>query len=336
MQVILSAAFLFFFLMLFIFLKKEKKYLDNINLYKHKKITTQKKVPLLGGLYLISIYILFVEFPNSHILLFISLLFLIGTFSDFDLLKNPITRFIIQILIILCFFYISELRIISTRVKFLDEFLLNEIFSLFFFCFCVLILINGFNFIDGVNGLAIGYFLLLLFTIELVLPTNLSKTLLLGDLNLKILLFILFFLIIFEFIFLGDSGSYLLGFLSAITIININYDNQEISPFFLILLIWYPCYEILFSFVRKIFINRKSVLYPDANHLHQLLFKFFKSKKVKFSNTFSSLIILFYIALNFYISSYFVYSSQYSILLILFNVIIYNIIYINLYNDFKT
>lgn len=336
MQVILLAVFLFFFLILFIFLKKEKKYLDNINLYKHKKITIQKKVPLLGGLYLISAYILFAEFPNSYTLLFISSFFLIGMLSDFNLLKNPIIRLIIQILIISSFFYISELRIISTRLKFLDEFLLNEIFSLIFFCFCVMILINGFNFIDGVNGLAIGYFILLLFTIDLVLPLNFSKILLLGDLNFKILLFILFFLIIFEFVFLGDSGSYLLGFLSAIIIININYDHPEISPFFLILLIWYPSYEILFSFIRKIFINRKSVLYPDANHLHQLLFKFFKSKKVKFPNTFSSLTILFYNFLNFYISSYFVYSSQYSIFLILFNATIYSLVYINLYNEFKT
>ena len=48
-----------------------------------------------------------------------------------------------------------------------------------------------------------------------------------------------------------------------------NYSN--ISPYYIILLLWYPCFENLFSIIRKFGLNR-SPIYPDNNHFHQLTF----------------------------------------------------------------
>ena len=48
--------------------------------------------------------------------------------------------------------------------------------------------------------------------------------------------------------------------------------NQSISPFFIILLLWYPSFEILFSILRKFVIGR-SPLKPDNLHLHHLIYK---------------------------------------------------------------
>ena len=78
-----------------------------------------------------------------------------------------------------------------------------------------------------------------------------------------------------NYLFLGDNGSYLLGFFYSITLIDFYDINQSISPFFIILLLWYPSFEILFSILRK-FILGRSPLKPDNLHLHHLLFNFFK------------------------------------------------------------
>ena len=61
------------------------------------------------------------------------------------------------------FIYLYEIQIVSTKIIFLDYLLSNFYFSLIFTTFCLIILMNGSNFIDGLNGLLIGYFLIILF-----------------------------------------------------------------------------------------------------------------------------------------------------------------------------
>ena len=76
----------------------------------------------------------------------------------------------------------------------------------------------------------------------------------------------------FGLLFLGDNGSYLIGiFLSYILISSFRSFN-EISPYYIIL-IWYPCFENLFSIIRKKKIGF-SPIKADNNHLHQIIFLF--------------------------------------------------------------
>ena len=53
-------------------------------------------------------------------------------------------------------------------------------------------------------------------------------------------------------LFMGDSGAYVLGTICGYLLIKVHGENQEISPYFIILLFWYPCFENLFSIIRKI------------------------------------------------------------------------------------
>ncbi len=53
-------------------------------------------------------------------------------------------------------------------------------------------------------------------------------------------------------IILGDSGSYILGLFVGIYLINFSNQNIAVSPFFIILLLWYPCFELLFSMIETI------------------------------------------------------------------------------------
>ena len=79
---------------------------------------------------------------------------------------------------------------------------------------------------------------------------------------------------------LGDAGAYILSFFVGYLIINCHKFNPNISPYFFITLVWYPCYENLFSIIRKLK-SKLSPLIPDNNHLHQLIYIRFKKKLLK-------------------------------------------------------
>ena len=171
----------------------------------------------------------------------------------------------------------------------------NYYFNLFFVTFCFLILINGTNFIDGLNGLVILYYISIILILKLsglnFEVYNNNFFILIKILLILSLLFVLNFL---NKIYLGDSGSYLIGFLFAYYLISIYEQNPNISPFFIILLLWYPCFENLFSIIRKQRF-KKSAVEPDTKHFHQLLY-FFIAKKFKvnqklYINNFTSIII---------------------------------------------
>ena len=135
---------------------------------------------------------------------------------------------------------------------------------------------------------------------------------------------------------MGDSGSYLLGFLIGYFLVRIYIINPSISPYFIALLLWYPAFETFFSIIRKLK-TRKSPIKPDNNHFHHLLF-FFIEKKLKFkklkSNNVSSLIIILYNFSIFNVSTLNIYFTYYQIFLIIINITIYLIIYMKL-SDFK-
>ena len=52
-------------------------------------------------------------------------------------------------------------------------FLKKKAFAIFFTLFCLIVLINGTNFIDGLNGLVLSYYLIVILTIILIF-NNLS------------------------------------------------------------------------------------------------------------------------------------------------------------------
>ena len=132
---------------------------------------------------------------------------------------------------------------------------------------------------------------------------------------------------------MGDSGSYTLGLLSGYFLIKFYEFNQEISPYFILLLLWYPCFENLFSIIRK-FTYNKSPINADNNHLHQLVFFYIKKKNFFRSldtNNVSSFLIISYNLLIFIISLNNPSNSQFQISLVLLNIIIYLVTYFKLF-----
>ena len=262
----------------------------------HQKFSSKSTVPLTGGIF---IFLGFFYFLNDGIFSFIFFSFIIlslGILSDLKLIKSAKKKLLLQILVILSYTVFNDVQISDTRVIFLDLILKETYINYIFVSFCILIIINGSNFIDGMNTLCIGYYLLIISIIYYLLYNN---VLIVGNISVFYILLVIslaFVLNLKNKFFLGDSGAFLLGFSFSIFLINIYKWNPHISPFFIILLLWYPSYENLFSIVRKN-ILRKSAMYPDAKHVHQLIY-FYIKKKYKFTayiaNIFTGQIINFY------------------------------------------
>ena len=327
--------FLFILILNFLFNKfnliKDKK-----NVSFHKKFTGNKiEPPFSGGIFLIAIIYIF--FPADFIFkLFFLLIFLIGYLSDINLLKSPNLRFYLQIIVVVILIVFSDIFIQSIRIDFLDNFLNNLIFKLFFTTFCILILINVKNFLDGVNTLVIGYYLLILF----FLSTIQNEVNIYIDLNFLYLfiftLLILFILNSFNLLLLGDNGSYLISIFVGIYLINLANKNVLVSPYFIMNLLWYPAYETFFSIIRKI-ISKKSALSPDNLHLHQLLYITIKKKITykNYANSLTGVFINIYNLVIFYLASCNYSNTKYQLALAFLSILIYNILYILLKTNLK-
>ena len=322
-----------FFLILIIFLInklfKKNFFLISATGDKHQKFASSDKIPLSGGIF---IYLALVYFYDKNLNIFFFSTFSIlalGFFSDLKLIKSAMIRLIFQISLVIFFVIFNELKIIDTRIILLDELLENRLFNYLFVAFCVLILINGSNFIDGLNTLNVGYYILISLVIYYLKLDNLIVYQVVFVNYLLIILLIVFLINAFNQFYLGDSGSYVLGFIFSILLIEIYYQNSHLSPFFIILLLWYPCFETLFSIIRKNFI-KKSPMLPDTNHLHQLIFLFIKKKynlKLFHSNLISANIINLYNTLIFLIAVNYATNSQAQIFFILLNLFLYTVIY---------
>ena len=300
----------------------------------HQKFVEKKNIPLTGGIviFLSSLFIINFKLQIFYFI-FISI-FIIGLLSDIKFLKSAKKRFLLQILTIFLFVVYYDFNISNTRVFFIDFFLEYKFFSYIFVSFCLLIVVNGSNFIDGLNGLILGYYTII---ITVILYLGLAESFYNLESFLINYLIVLIYLLIFNYmnkLYLGDSGSYFLGLTSGILLIILYNNIEKISPFFIVLLLWYPCFENLFSILRKYKFS-SSPLKADNKHFHQLLFNYLK-KKFNYSNLFinnlSGILINLFNFIIFFIASKDIFNSRLQISLIFLCILIYGYLYFKLFN----
>ena len=299
----------------------------------HQIFVNKAVVPLSGGLFiLISI---FFTFETDLILYsFLFSFFLIGIASDKKIISSPKIKFLLQLTLVISFVLIFDLRIEDVRNNYFSTLLENQYISYFFIILCLLVLINGSNFIDGLNGLKLGYYLII---ILILFKNNFLDLFNFSFINQILFITILIYLIFLNFInklFSGDSGSYVMSVFIGYLLINIYSNNQNISPFFIALLLWYPCFENLFSILRK-FNFKLSPLKPDSSHLHQLVFLFIKNKyklKSLSANNLSSILINLFNLIIIYCGSLKYNHTITQIILIGIMSVIYIKVYLIMYN----
>ena len=326
----ISVFLISFFLCLIInYILPKYNFLIDKKFFPHKSFVSKNSVPISGGLIFILTAILFLRFDN-HFNYIIFLIFVVGVLSDLNTLKSPYKRFFLQISVILTFIFFSKIFISSIRIPIFDHLLTFTLFKYFFVVFCLLILINGSNFIDGVNTLLIGYFL----SVILIMIILINKyTLDFETQNLKIIFSVLLVLFVFNFFekfFCGDGGSYAISLIVGYYLIELSNLDLIISPYFIACLLWYPAYECLFSMIRKK-IKKYEITGPDNSHLHQLLFIFF-TKKMRFKSwvisSLTGILINTYNFIVFYIALSHISQTKTLVIIIILNVVLYNSIYL--------
>jgi len=285
----LFISFTFCALLYFIFRKN-----FSLNTYSGVQKIHDGHVPRIGGLflflYIIVISLLF-NYDNFFIFSISSIpLFLITLKEDLLFNVRAKTRLFFSSVSILIYIYLSNIEFPFINFYFFN--FINDInlLKILFFTFSLLVLINGCNMIDGANSLLNFSIISAIFCLWLLDTDNIYH---------NELICILFFNLIFTFfnfplgkVFLGDSGAYLLGFLVGIYTINI-INTYALNPYVAILILIYPCFEVLFSFIRKFFYEKISPLNPDPYHLHlkinSCLFQIYKNNF--FSNNLTTLIL---------------------------------------------
>jgi UDP-GlcNAc:undecaprenyl-phosphate/decaprenyl-phosphate GlcNAc-1-phosphate transferase len=205
----------------------------------------------------------------------IAVLFAIGMMDD---LKNLPARykFAIQIAVALLIAF-SGVRITT----FNGLFGLNELSTVSQYTFTVLAITgitNAYNLIDGIDGLAggLGFMSLVILGIFLTLC---------GDANTAIVAFALggglLGFLYYNFnpakIFMGDTGSLVLGFVTAVLCVELIQLNTGTrlpilphSPIFALSVVMIPVFDTLRVFALRIWSGR-SPFSPDKNHIHHLL-----------------------------------------------------------------
>tara|TARA_B110000285_G_C15100670_1_gene604828 strand:- start:6 stop:1064 length:1059 start_codon:yes stop_codon:yes gene_type:complete len=303
----------------------------------------KEPVARVGGLAILFLFSLFILFYFLIFDIFLKdyftislLLFFLGFLDDVKIKINPNIRLVFMLTLLVFCINIFSIEITRSGFEFLNLWLENNIFQVCFVLLCFLFIINGANLVDGFNGLLAIHFLLINSIFLIINLFNQNE-------NISIILFaqivIVLSFLLFNFpkakIFLGDSGSYLLGTLVVLNSIKTYELNTNVSPLFFAGVLFYLFYEVFFSFIRKT-VLKTSPLKPDKNHLHMLLYRWLSNaKKIENSNYLTSLMInscylflqipLFYFQNNGLISRYWFFSS----------IALYTIIYFRLYSFSK-
>jgi UDP-N-acetylmuramyl pentapeptide phosphotransferase/UDP-N-acetylglucosamine-1-phosphate transferase len=202
-----------------------------------------------------------------------NLMFFIGFLDDFKIKISPFKR--LFLMIIFLFFSIDalSLEISDIDILFLIDLLQIKFFSVIFVLLCFLFVINGANLIDGFNGLlTINLVIINLILLYINISSGNNEFSIFLSAQIIILLSFLLFNFPNAKIFLGDSGSYLMGTLVSLNSIITNNLNPTYSSFFFCTILFYLFFEVLFSFLRKV-IQSKSPVQPDNKHLHMLIYE---------------------------------------------------------------
>jgi UDP-N-acetylmuramyl pentapeptide phosphotransferase/UDP-N-acetylglucosamine-1-phosphate transferase len=156
----------------------------------------------------------------------------------------------------------------------LDVYFQFSLVAIFFTVVAVVGVSNAMNIIDGYHGLASGVGLIITLAFATISYVHSDAFLLITCLALLgALLGFLIWNWPKGYLFLGDGGAYLLGFILAQVGILLVIRHPDISPWFPLTLIIYPVFETLFSIVRRLGKNH-SPGHADNLHLHQLVFRY--------------------------------------------------------------
>ena len=293
-----------------LYVAKEKHLMDEPD----SRSMHSSKTPTLGGIgiffSLVVVMTIVGAMLNTKVLLLVmgglTILFFLGLKDDLTVLSAR-KKFIGQLFAALLLIIFTDTRIIGFS-KIFDIDMLPYWVSIGFTLFVYVLIINAYNLIDGVDGLA-GCVALLISIFFTILFYN-SGALSLATISVALIGALLAFLksnfSSKNKIFMGDTGSMIVGFLLAFFTIsfisqsqlNIDSDYHRASPALAFAMLFFPLIDTLRIFFIRIFILKRSPFEADKNHIHHRFIQSgFSHIQTTFTVVFINLLIVF-IAFN--------------------------------------
>jgi UDP-N-acetylmuramyl pentapeptide phosphotransferase/UDP-N-acetylglucosamine-1-phosphate transferase len=252
-----------------------------------------KTTPTLGGIAFFIALILSLFFlkdwslsnDNIYLIPGLTILFITGLKDDL-LVLSPTTKILTQ-LISIFFVLANETYVIQSLNGFFE---IQEIPLFFYYtigCVVMLVIINAFNLIDGIDGLAsiVGIVILTAYSLIFYYSNENFYVLLCLTLIGCLIAFLRFNLSSNKKIFMGDTGSIILGFIISVLSLRFmalpveSYNNlpfqPENTPLIAICILFVPLFDIARIFVLRL-VNKKNPFSPDRNHTHHVLVDYFK------------------------------------------------------------
>lgn len=238
-------------------------------------------VPYTGGFaiilgLLVSQKMFEINTVELNLIISISFLMMLVGLIDDKYKLNAGNKFILQIFPIFYLIIFQDLNINNLgNYKFFEIKL--QSFAIPFSFMSVLLLVNSFNYFDGIDG-SLSFSALSVLTILFFLTQNEEVRLLLVIIILSIIIFLTFNLSLLGLpkIFMGDSGSLSLGFIISFVIIY--FANQRLAhPIILAWSISIFVFEFLSLNINRIK-NNIDIFKPGQDHLHHLIYFKTKSK----------------------------------------------------------
>lgn len=245
------------------------------------------RTPTLGGVAIFASiligYFLW-ENPDGGILINLSIvglvvLFFLGVKDDI-LVLSPTKKMIFQIVSAALLVVGADLRL-DNFFGIFGIYQISYIPSFFLTIFVFIALINAINLIDGIDGLAggIGMFASVMFGAWFYLNQQYALACLAASLSGALLGFLRFNFSRTSKIFMGDTGSLIVGFILtvfAIQFVRLNVTSRFdpnayfSAPILAIVILIVPIFDTLRVFSIRI-MNRTSPFVGDRNHLHHIL-----------------------------------------------------------------
>ena len=239
-------------------------------------------IPILGGIAIflslvLSLFLFSDTAENKFIISSLIVVFFVGMIDDL-LGLSAYKKLIGQIIATLILIFLSDLRIDNFHGV-LGIYEISYMFSVIFTLFVVIVIINGVNLIDGIDGLAAGASIISAFFFGIIFYfLNQYNMLVLSSALIGSLLAFLKFNSHPAKIFMGDTGSLLIGMVLSILAINLirsgivldTYTFPNKGPLLAIAFLSLPLYDSLRIFIARI-VKGKHPLKPGRGHIHHAM-----------------------------------------------------------------
>jgi UDP-GlcNAc:undecaprenyl-phosphate/decaprenyl-phosphate GlcNAc-1-phosphate transferase len=261
----------------------------------------EKPTPRLGGVAIFAALIL--SAPLLHeivteryrlLIVATSVLFIVGLAEDLTGRVPPRIRLAAAFVSGLLFIVLIELWLPRAGIPGLDGLMRSWWVGVPITLMLTAGIANGFNLIDGVNGLA--GMTALIATLSLSLIADAAGLPGLSHINLMLAASLMGFLVL-NFpagkIFLGDSGAYVLGFVLSWFGIGIVANNSEVTPWAILLVLFWPVADTMLAIYRRTK-RRRSTMAPDRLHVHQPVMRVLELREVpqRVANPTTTLILM--------------------------------------------